>query len=59
MRVVGLQRYELEMIEVHLKRTEYENQVAQKSWIYALKKSTKKVSLPRSKWAFMRQQKNQ
>lgn len=29
MRVVGLQNYELEMIEVHLKRTEYENQVVQ------------------------------
>lgn len=29
MRVVGLQNYELKMIEVHLKRTEYENQVVQ------------------------------
>lgn len=29
MRVVGVENYELEMIEVHLKRTEYENQVVQ------------------------------
>lgn len=29
MRVVGLQNYELEMIEVYLKRTDYENQVVQ------------------------------
>lgn len=29
MRVVGLQNYELEMIEVHLKRTDYENKVVQ------------------------------
>ncbi|WP_413944043.1 hypothetical protein [Bdellovibrio sp. HCB-162] len=29
MRVVGVQNYELEMIEVQLKRTDYENQVVQ------------------------------
>ena len=29
MRVVGIENYELEMIEVHLKRTEYETKVVQ------------------------------
>ncbi len=29
MRVVGIQNYELEMIEVNLKRTEYETKVVQ------------------------------
>jgi len=29
MRVVGIENYELEMIEVHLKRTEYETKVLQ------------------------------
>ncbi len=29
MRVVGIEDYELEMIEVHLKRTEYETKVVQ------------------------------
>lgn len=29
MRVVGIENYELEMIEVHLKRTEYETRVVQ------------------------------